>query len=127
MVRTLIKSWNAGDSGGFASQFAEDGDLVNIHGMRLHGRAAIAGLYDMLFRGVFRRSRIAPEISRSRLLRDGIVMLQAKVALEAPLGSMAGGHEVVCSALLEQREGQWRVTSLHNTLVSDGAEPRLAG
>ena len=51
----------------FASYFTEDGDLVNIHGMRMRGQPAIAGIYDMLFRGVFRSSRLEPEVSGSLL------------------------------------------------------------
>ena len=99
--------------------------MINIYGMRVSGRRAIAGLYDMLFRSVFRRSRIEPEISGARQLCDGIVMVQARVALEVPLGAMAGDHEAVCSVLVQRRGEEWRVTSLHNTLVSDGAERQL--
>ncbi len=125
LIRTLTKAWNSGDSRAFASLFAEDGDMINIYGMRVSGRRAIAGLYDMLFRSVFRRSRIEPEISGARELCDGIVMVQARVALEVPLGAMAGDHEAVCSVLVQRRGEEWRVTSLHNTLVSDGAERQL--
>ena len=35
VVEGLARAWNDGDSLEFASYFAEDGDLVNIHGMRL--------------------------------------------------------------------------------------------
>jgi uncharacterized protein (TIGR02246 family) len=125
VVQSLSKAWNTGDSRAFASHFTEDGDLVNIHGMRMRGRAAIAGLYDMLFRGVFRRSRVQSKLSESRRLCDDAVLMHMRVEVHIPLGPMAGDHDCMCSAVLQRRGEQWRVASLHNTLVSDGAERQL--
>jgi uncharacterized protein (TIGR02246 family) len=125
VVQSLGKAWNTGDSKAFASHFTEDGDLVNIHGMRLRGQAAIASLYDMLFRSVFRRSRVESELSGSRRLCDDAVLMHMRVEVHIPLGPMAGDHDCICSIVLQRRDEQWRVASLHNTLVSDGAERQL--
>ena len=57
VVQGMSTAWNAGDSVTFARFFAEDGDVVDIRGMRLRGRASIASLYDTLFRSVFREPR----------------------------------------------------------------------
>jgi uncharacterized protein (TIGR02246 family) len=53
VIAGAIRAWIDGDGIEFASHFTEDADLVNIHGMHVRGRQAIAGLYDMLFRSVF--------------------------------------------------------------------------
>ena len=125
LVVALTKAWHRGDYAGFASHFAEDGEVVNIYGMRIRGRAAIAGLYDMLFRSVFYRSRVAPEFSGARRLCEDAMLVHMRVGLHVPFGSMAGDHDCVCSVVLERHGSQWRVASLHNTLVSDGVERQL--
>jgi uncharacterized protein (TIGR02246 family) len=121
LVRGLVKAWNAGDSAAFASHFTEDGDLINIHGMRMTGRTAIAGLYDMLFRSVFRRSRMRSELSGSRKLCDDAVLMHMRVEVHIPIGPMAGIHDCVCSAVLQRTGDQWQVASLHNTLVGQAS------
>lgn len=125
LVQSLSRAWNTGDSAAFASHFTEDGDMVNIHGMRMRGQASIASLYDMLFRSVFRRSRVECELSGSRRLCDDAVLMHMRVAVHIPLGPMVGNHACICSLVVQRREEQWRVASLHNTLVSDGAVRQL--
>jgi uncharacterized protein (TIGR02246 family) len=125
VVRGLVKAWNTGDSAAFASHFIEDGDLVNIHGMRISGRASIASLYDMLFRSVFRSSRVESELSGTRKLCDDAILMHMRVEVHIPVGPMAGIHDCVCSAVFQRTGDQWQVASLHNTLVSDGMERQL--
>jgi len=125
VVQRLTRAWNSGDSTAFAGEFAEDGDMVNIYGMRLRGRAAIAGIYDMLFRSVFRRSRIEAEVHSSRTLCTNAFMIQLRIAVHVPAGNMMGDHDAVCSMVLESDGRQWRVGSLHNTLVNEGLERSL--
>src|SRR5262249_7892022 len=93
--------------------------------MRLRGRAAIAGLYDLLFRSVFRLSRLKTEVSDWRALGGDAAMVHVRVYLEVPSGAMPGDHRAV-SSLLVQREGaMWSIASLHNTLVMDGGRAGL--
>jgi uncharacterized protein (TIGR02246 family) len=125
VVQRLTRAWNSGDSTAFAGEFAEDGDIVNIYGMRLRGRATIAGVYDMLFRSVFKRSRIAAEVNSSRNLCNEAFMLQLRIAVHVPSGNMAGDHDAVCSMVLQREGRSWRVGSLHNTLVNEGLERSL--
>ena len=93
--------------------------------MRLRGRGAIAGLYDMLFRSVFRRSRIEGEVSAWRRLCENTIWVQARVSLHLPFGNMAGDHHAICTLVLLRRGSDWQIASLHNTLVADGMERRL--
>jgi uncharacterized protein (TIGR02246 family) len=122
VVQRLTRAWNSGDSTAFAGEFAEDGDIVNIYGMRLRGRASIAGVYDMLFRSVFKRSRIEAEISAARTLCSDALMVQMRVAFHVPSGNMMGDHDAICSMILQRDGRHWRVGSLHNTLVNEGLE-----
>ena len=125
VVQRVTRAWNSGDSNAFAREFAEDGDVVNAYGMCLHGRASIAGVYDMLFRSVFRRSRIDAEIHGSRNLCSDALILQLRVAVHIPRGAMQGDHDAICSVILERGGPSWQIRSLHNTLVNEGAERTL--
>jgi uncharacterized protein (TIGR02246 family) len=52
-------AWNRHDAAGLASLFAEDGDFVNVIGMWVQGRAAIAGVMERNHRTIFRESHLA--------------------------------------------------------------------
>jgi uncharacterized protein (TIGR02246 family) len=125
LAQSLTKAWNKGDSIAFASHFTDDADMVNVYGMRMRGPASIAGVYDMLFRSVFRRSRLEPVIQGSRRLCESAMVVHVLVGMHVPLGSMAGDYAAVCSMVVQRHGGVWQVASLHNTLVSDGEERRL--
>ena len=118
VIDSLGKAWNAGDARAFAGFFTEDADLVNIHGMHLHGRQAIAGLYEMLFRSVFDGSHVKCSIAAERTLRPQVMLLQMKVALSVPAGKMAGSHNALATVVMVREQAHWRIESLHNTLVT---------
>src|SRR5213078_491952 len=115
IIDALETAWNDGDSLRFASYFAEDADLVNIHGMRVLGRGSIAGLYGLLFRSVFANSRLTCSVNRSRMLCQDAALVQVKVRVRA--GQAAGDHDVVASIILQRENQEWQVASLHNTRV----------
>jgi uncharacterized protein (TIGR02246 family) len=118
VVGGLIAAWNNGDALGFAGFFQEDADLVNIHGMYLHGRQSIAGLYDMLFRSVFADSSTSAKISRKRFINKTTVVVHALVEFVASSGAMAGRHSALTSLVMVRDGSHWQVASQHNTLVS---------
>jgi uncharacterized protein (TIGR02246 family) len=118
VIGGLVKAWNKGDALGFAGYFQEDADLVNIHGMYLHGRQSIAGLYDMLFRSIFADSSTSAKISAKRFLNKTTAIVHALVEVESPRGAMAGRHDALTSLLLVRDGPHWQIAAQHNTLVS---------
>jgi uncharacterized protein (TIGR02246 family) len=113
-----VGAWNAGDALAFAGFFEEDAHLVNIHGMHLRGRQAVAWIYQMLLRSVFAASRATVSISSLRVLRKNVVLVHTKVAMKIPGGPMAGSHNVLASMVMLRDSGEWCVVSMHNTLVT---------
>jgi uncharacterized protein (TIGR02246 family) len=118
VIDGAMRAWMDGDGIEFASHFTEDADLVNIHGMHIRGRQAIAGLYDMLFRSVFAGSGLRYKGSTRRQLREDLVMVHMRMAVKIRRGHMAGEHQTLSSAVLAQNGDGWAIASLHNTLVA---------
>ena len=118
VIAGAMRAWIDGDGIEFASHFTEDADLVNIHGMHVRGRQAIAGLYDMLFRSVFAGCGLRYEGSTRRQLSEGLVMVHMRMAVKIRRGHLAGEHHALSSAVLAQNGNGWAIASLHNTLVA---------
>jgi uncharacterized protein (TIGR02246 family) len=117
VIAGAMRAWINGDSVDFASHFTEDADLVNIHGMHLRGRQAIAGFYDMLFRSVLAGCRLTFEGSTRRQLRADMVLVHLRVAVKQCRGYLAGDHHTVSSVVLSRGVRGWAIASLHNTMV----------
>jgi uncharacterized protein (TIGR02246 family) len=118
VLKGLAGAWNAGDALAFAGYFEEDAHMVNIHGMHLRSRQAIAWIYQMLLRSVFAASSANYTISSVRMLRKNVALVHAKVAMKIPAGPMAGGNSALTSIVMICDSGEWTVTSLHTTLVT---------
>ena len=118
VVAGLIRAWNSRDALAFAGYFAEDGDLVNVHGMHLRGRQAIAAVYEMLFRSAFATSTLAAVVSKERSLRKGVALAHVRFDLNVVGGPRAGLQHVLSSLVLMREAAHWQVLSLHNTVVT---------
>jgi uncharacterized protein (TIGR02246 family) len=120
VIAGMIRAWNSGSAMDFAGFFAENADLVNIHGMHLRGRQAIAGLYEMLFRSVFAQSTVEDSISTRRKLRADVELVHAKIKFTVRQGPMFGEQNAVISLVMTHQQNRWMVSSMHNTLVAQG-------
>ena len=118
VIAGASRAWNEGDGIEFASYFTEDADLVNVHGIHVRGRQAIAGLYEMLFRSVFADASLEFEVSGRRELCANSTLLHVRVEVSVPFGHMAGEHQAQTCMVLQQKGDVWAIASLQNTLLS---------
>ncbi|MEO8373471.1 MAG: SgcJ/EcaC family oxidoreductase [Candidatus Solibacter sp.] len=118
VLRGVSRAWNDGDGIEFARYFTEDADLVNMHGMHVRGRQAIAGLYQMLFRSVFADTCLEYEVSGRRELCANSTLVHVRVEISVPRGQMVGDHHAQSSIVLQQNGDGWAIASLQNTMVS---------
>jgi uncharacterized protein (TIGR02246 family) len=121
VVAGAIRAWNAGSATDFAGFFAENADLVNVHGMHLRGRQAIAGLYEMLFRSVFVKSSLRASVASRKKLRSDVELVHLKVNGTLRV-SDPGEQSIVVSAVLTHQGNRWMIASMHNTLVSEARQ-----
>ena len=75
IVRQLENTWNASDSKGWASLFAEDATFIHIYGGQLDGRAAVEGAHRAIFDTIYKGSRMSAEIRNIRLLRPDVAVI----------------------------------------------------
>lgn len=92
--------------------------MVNIHGMHLRGRQAIAGIYEMLFRSVFSGSSVTVGVSSLRMLRKNVALVHGMFTVNAARNKKNSTHDVVTSLVLVHEGKHWRVASLQNTRVT---------
>lgn len=114
----MIRTWNDRDALAFAWFFSEDADFVNIHGMHLCGRKAIAAIFQILFPSVFATGTTAGTVSLVRMLRNDVALLHAEFDIEIGSGTHAGSHHVMSTIVMAREEADWKVASMHNTLVT---------
>ena len=119
LAARLESAWNAGDGAGFTAPFAEDADFVNVLGMHVRGRDAIAAGHEQIFRTVYAGSRVAYQVEGARLLRPDVALVHVQAGLDVPGGPMAGHHAARYSLVLTRDGGEWRIASFHNTFIRD--------
>jgi uncharacterized protein (TIGR02246 family) len=122
VVAAMARAWNKGDAVGFAAVFAEDADLANVHGMRLHGRAAIAAMYDILFRSVFRHRRVEWQVETARPICENVMLVHVLVIVYLPGAADSADHSTMCTLLMRRAGDRWWVALQHSTTASEGGE-----
>ncbi len=126
LYRAILAGWNADDADGFASPFAEDGEVVGFDGSEIAGRAQIAeqtagvfadhatGTYVGIVRGV-------------RRLGDDAALLRA-VSGVVPAGEddLKPELNAIQSLVARRRDEGWQVVLYHNTPAQFHGRPELA-
>jgi uncharacterized protein (TIGR02246 family) len=111
----LSTAWENGDGDAFALQFTDDADFVNIIGMHIHGRAAIAEVHDKIFKSIYAESTVRFTPLTARILTDDMVLVIVSSQVEVPSGPRQGIIHAIATVLMQRIESQWRIASLHNT------------
>jgi uncharacterized protein (TIGR02246 family) len=119
LATQMENAWNSADGPAFVAAFAEDADFVNVLGMHVRGRDAIAAGHDQIFRTVYAGSRVAYRVESTRLLRPDVALVHVEAGLDVPGGPMAGHHDARYSMVLTRDGGEWRIASFHNTFIRD--------
>jgi len=124
VIESLTSAWNAGNGAAFGRSFAPDADFVNIYGMQVIGRDAVAGMHQMIFDGVYRGSRVAFSLAKARSLGTGVALAHVDARLHVPQGPMAGEMHTLATAVLVREGSGWSIASFHNTREQAPPPPR---
>ena len=118
LVGELERAWNASDGAGFARSFADDADFVTIRGEHLRTREVIAKGHQAIFDSIYKGSVVRYRVTHVRAIAPEVLVAQVRSTLKAPIGPLAGEHSSLFTLVLVQDRGDWRITALHNTLVT---------
>ena len=123
LVGELEHAWNTADGTAFAAAFAVDADFVNVYGMHVRGRTAIAAGHHFIFTTVYKDSTVEYRIVSTRELAPGVALVHVAGTLTVPAGPMSGKHEAFASAIATRIDDSWKLTAFHNTLVKQPPIP----
>ena len=123
IVSRLEIAWNSADGSGFARQFAEDADFVNIRADHFQSREVIAQGHQTIFDTIYKGSVVRYRVANVREISPKILLAHVKATLNIPTGSMAGEPlagetDALYSIVLVQYGHDWHIASFHNTLVA---------
>ena len=111
----LSEAWQNGDGEAFVEWCTEDVDFVNLLGMYVKGRRAVANLHDKIFRGPYKDSTVAFTIERIRVITPNSVLAIVPSRIDIPSGPVKGIVLSIASVLLTLNGNRWMVASFHNT------------
>ena len=116
---TLQTAWNSADGERFGAEFAEVTDFVTIRGEHFHGGPSlIAEGHQMIFDTIYLGSTNTIHVDRVREVAPGCLLAHATSTLDAPTGPLTGRHHSKMSTVLVERDGTWKATAFHNTLIA---------
>jgi len=115
VVERLETTWNAGDSHGFAAQFAEDADFINVIGTHHHGRADIDAGRRQVFDTIYKGIKVKYSVDGIRFIRADVAAAFVRTRLEL--------HEdetisMQTTMLLTKDDGKWQIVVFQNTGIA---------
>ena len=122
-IDALNAAWNRGDGTAFSAQCTEDVDFINLLGLRVTGRAGVAGLHETILKGPFAGSTLTFSIEDIRIVSDDAIVAIVPGEMDIPAGPVKGHLSTVATMLFIKETAGWRVASFHNT-KRESTEPR---
>jgi len=131
MIRDIVENqteaWNRGDAARYSRDFARDGIATNIRGQSYTGYDAFLRQHEMIFRGMFRGSRLDQDIDVLRFPEPGVAIVEtigtvSRVS-QMPPGIAGDGRDRLRTRLLQvlvKRGGEWKIVAFHNVDVKPG-------
>ena len=111
----LSQAWQRADGAGFAAACTDDVEFINLLGMHVTGRAAVAQLHATIFHGPYANSTVAFTIDHLRQTSADSVLVIAPSRLDIPAGPVKGTVLSIASVLLVRDGERWAVAHFHNT------------
>ena len=111
----LSEAWKNGDGKAFAQWCTDDVDFINLLGMHVKGRDAVADLHEKIFHGPYQGSTVAFTIESVRAIAPDTVLAIVPSRIDAPTGPVKGTVLSIASILLVRDGERWKLANFHNT------------
>ena len=114
-IKALEHAWDRGDGAAFAAKCTADVDFINLLGMHVKGRQAVAATHEKIFRGPYAASTLKFGLEHVRPLSNDGVLAIVSGELKIPGGEVKGFMRTVATILFVRHEDEWQVASFQNT------------
>ena len=111
----LSEAWKKGDGAGWAEWCTDDVDFINILGMHVKGRPAVAELHNKIFSGPYKDSTVTFTIESVRTISPNAALVIAPGCVDVPAGPVKGIVSTVASILLVRDGDRWKMANFQNT------------
>lgn len=112
---TLSDAWKNGDGVAFAECCTEDVDFINLLGVHVKGRRAVAELHEKIFRGPYKDSTVEFTIQSVRFVSPTASLVIAPSRIDVPSGPVKGVVLSIASILFVRDDDRWKLVNFHNT------------
>jgi uncharacterized protein (TIGR02246 family) len=122
ILATLEQAWNQHDARAFASVFSDDASFINVFGIEFPGRATIERNHALIFRTMFRDSRLAFDEVKIRPLRDDVVSVSVHWRMTGaydPAGTPWPERHGIINFVASDDGAGWKIAVLHNMDLPD--------
>lgn len=123
VIHTIIEdytdAWNLYDCHGFADNFAENADFVNIYGMHFSGKAQIEERHVKIMQGFLKGSKLTILDYKLREARPGVVVALINWKLDGfrdRNSDQTQTREGIFTQIFVKNDRWWEITSSQNTL-----------
>ena len=124
IVDNETDTWNSGDAVGYSRDFARDGMFTNIRGQAFDGYDAFLRQHDVIFKGIFRGTRLDQEIVVLKFPEPGLAIVETLTRVRGVSQPPPGvsldrnGHlRTRLMQVLVKRAGEWKIIAYHNVDV----------
>ena len=114
-IGALNAAWNRADGAGFAAKCTADVDFINLLGMYVKGRTAVAAVHEKILHGPYAGSTLEFTIERVRVLSADAVLALVPGHLQIPAGPVKGVLRTIATVLFVREGSEWLVASFQNT------------
>jgi uncharacterized protein (TIGR02246 family) len=130
LVDRQTDAWNCNDAAGWARDFLEDANFINVRGDLVKGRAAIEKILAFIFRGPYKKSHCTVTIDSVGYPAADVCIVETTSEVTdfqgLPPGLVATAPGVLRTRfklILVQRDGSWRIFAAQNTSIVPQAMP----
>jgi uncharacterized protein (TIGR02246 family) len=121
-IQAILKhfeaAWNAYDSIGIASLFAENANFIHIFGGQLDGRAAIETAHRVILNTIYRDSHSSFALLSIRFVRPDVAVVLASAHFKFKENNEPREMDTRPTLIVVKEQAKWQIVTFQNTKVS---------
>lgn len=120
-IEGYAHAWNEHDCHGFADDFTEEADFVNIFGMHFSGKKEIEERHVTILETFLKGTKLRIAAIELREEQPGIVIATAHWFLSGYVKSNPNQPDIeqgIFSHVFVNRDGKWKICATQNTLIT---------